>query len=349
MKRYIINIFVFIGSFFACLGIVSADVVSNWSAITVDGNKTTYIYDNVASGYESKDNIDYPIGHFTLNIDGMEYIAYCIEFGIELVWGSSQGENLFEYFSNVLGEKKAEELISTISLYARYGYGSSNDKKTDKYFLATQQLIWQAISDTGFYASEYYLSRANSVEGTSFVPTKISNLRWVTVTSNDSVISEINVSSEISAIKKAVANYYVTPSFCSMKERVEFELGETISLTDNNKVLSNYKVVCDEGLDCKTNGDKLTITDVADAGNKGIYFVKDKVTSSKNYIYRHNGTQGLIVDPGTIAEVSCQFGVNSFQNVKTADFKILFVVAAGLLSGVAAYIIYSSRKMLKSL
>jgi len=349
MKKNIINILVLIGGFFTCIGIVNADVVSNWAAITVDGNKVTYIYDNVAAGYESKDNIDYPIGHFSLNIDGMDYVAYCIEFGIELVWGSSEGQNLFEYFSNVIGAKKAEELISTISLYARYGYGGVEGRKTDKYFLATQQLIWQAISDTGFYASDFYKGRADSVAGTSFVPTKISNLRWVTVSSNNSVISEIDISSELSAIKKSVSNYYITPSFCSMKELVEFELGETVSLKDNNNVLKNYKVVCDEGLDCKTNGNELTIKDIADAGNKGIYFVKDKVSSTNNYIYRHNGTQGLIVDPGTIEEISCQFGVNSFQNVKTADFKIMFTVAAGLLSGVAAYIIYSSRKMLKSL
>lgn len=352
MKKNIINtILVIMICFFVWTKDVNASVVTGWDAIKIDGKTVKYLYDNEASTSGTaadKVKLGYPAGYFSLTIDGVKYTAYCIEFGIDIQFGTATSEGLYDYFSKAIGAEKAKDLITKISLYSKYGYGSSNDRKTANYFLATQQLIWEAISDTGFYATDYYAQRAVEGNMTNWEPTKISNFRWIIINSDGSYGDQVDVSTEIATIKKSVNSYYVTPSFCSVQEKVEFELGETITVNDNNNVLSQYDVLCDDGLVCDVKGNSLSITDTNDAGSNNITFIKTG-TSSDAYIYRYNNSQGIVTNIGIIDDITCNFGVNSFQNVKTADVKIIYIITIAIVCGIASYLFYGSKKLLDSI
>ena len=69
--------------------------------------------------------------------------------------------------------------------------------------------------------------------------------------------------------------------------------------------------------------DKLIINE---AQSNNIKFTKTDTNQLDNYIYRHDNGQGVLLDSGTLEPVSCQFGIDSFKNEKTADFKIIYIL-----------------------
>lgn len=322
-------------SFFVCIPNALAEVkITDRVNVQVDGKTVYKMYDNVATG--EKDIVGATGAVVKVSIDGVEYDGYCIDFGITISSGTTANTlDLYEYYRNVLSDSEAKELVKKIVLYAKFGYGSSG-KTSGKYYLATQQLIWEAISDTGFYQSDYYSQRA----GKKF---SLENLGW---TSDKQ--TKINISSEIRAIKTAVNNYYTTPSFCSSQNKIEIEVGETAEYTDNNNVLSLYKVTCESGLTCKTSGNKLSVTATDEAGSKRITFLKP-ASGTDNVIYRASNQQGIVVNKGTLEAVSCEFGIDTFKNEKTADMQIIYIVVIGLFCGTMAYITYYTKKSLDKL
>lgn len=314
---------------------VFASTTTERSEIKID-NKTVYKrYDNNATGEKEKDGA--AAGLIKVTIDGKEYPGFCIDFGMAVTIGNAEEPfSLYDYFRNALNEETTNELIKKLTFYSKYGYGSTG-RTTDKYYLATQKLIWEAIDATGFYVSEYYYERS----GMKF---DISNFEW---TINKETV--IDLSEEISAIQNSINQYSKTPSLCSSQSKIEIEVGETAEYTDNNDVLSQYQVVCSDGITCKISGNKLTVTATNKTGNHQITFLKPQ-TGSENHVYRVGGTQGIIiVDEGVLEEVSCKFGIDSFKNVQTADKKIIYIITIGLFSGVIAYIMYYTKKTLDEL
>ena len=333
MKKKITNILttILLG-FFICISNVSADAkIVDRVDIKID-DKTVYkMYDNTSNG--KTDIVGATGAVVKVSIDGVEYDGYCIDFGITISSGTTANTlDLYDYYKDVLGESAATALVRKIVLYAKFGYGSSG-KTSPKYYLATQQLIWEAINNTGFYETDFYKQRA----GKKF---NIQNLGWTTDKE-----TKIDISPEISAIKSAVNNYYTTPSFCSSQNKLEIEIGKTVEYTDNNNVLSSYEVTCENGLTCTTNGNKLSITAKDEAGNKQITFLKPS-TGTDNVIYRADGQQGIVVNRGILESVSCEFGVDTFKNEKTADMQIIYIVVIGLFCGTMSYITYYTKRSL---
>ena len=275
-----------------------------------------------------------------VTIDGQVYPGYCIDFGMYVSTGTVESpQTLYEYFKNVLSDEAAKDLVKKLTLYTQFGYGTVG-KTTDKYYLATQQLIWQAISDTGFYNSDFY---HNQTEGT-VSKLKIENFRWT----NDNGKTTIDISSQINTIKNDINSYYSKPSFCSSTNELELEIGSTAEYIDNNNVLDSYVVTCEGGLKCQTNGNKLSVTAINDAGRQKITFNKAP-TGTENYVYRVTGKQGIIIQEGTLEPVSCEFGIDTFKNEKTSDTQIAYVIVIGIFGGIMAYIIYTTKKSLDKL
>lgn len=342
IKNIMISIFIFL---FICIPKISAETqIKNRDMIEVDGIQVYKYYDNLAT--EARDYVGGRVGIIRLDINGNEHIGYCVEFGIVIQSGTvSQPESLYEYFRNVLSEEETNELIKKITLYAHFGYGSEG-KNTDKYYLATQQLIWEAISDTGFYASDYYYNKANSIAPGSLARIKLDNFRWATAEyeGNKKVVKEvIDVTPEINDIKNAIKQYYRTPSFCSSQSKLELEIGSTATYTDNNRVLSSYEVTCEDGLTCKTNGNDLIITPTAVSNNKKITFNKPS-TGTESYLYRVSSGQGVVANNGMLESISCEFGIDTFKNEKTGGMQIAYVIVLGIFCGTIAYITYYTKK-----
>ena len=225
--------------------------------------------------------------------------------------------------------------MKKIVLYAKLGYGTAG-KEDQKYYLATQQLIWETINATGLYQTEYYETLAGK-------KINIANLGWTTDKEN-----RINIDSEINEIKTAVNNYYITPSFCSSQNKLEIEIGKSEEYIDSNNVLSLYQVSCQEGLECSKDGNKLTVKAVKDIGQKNITFTKEAI-GAENILYRAGDEQALIIANGIIQEVTCTFGINNFQNVQTSDSKIVYISIIGAIGGLLTYllsfIIYKTKKI----
>ena len=308
--------------------------------IFVDGKQVFKYYDNEVTGNK---NLTDNAGKITLTIDGKEYVGFCVDFGMILKPGETDSISAEEYFANAIGETNAKILVKTITEYIRFGYGSQG-RNTSKYYLATQQLMWEAINATGFYTSDYYIEQWDDPDA---FKTKFTNFRW----STDGGATALDISEEINNIKSSIQEYYKTPSFCSSQERLEIEVGETIEYTDNNNVLSQFEVICDEGIECRTKDNKLQITAINEAGSNDIKFIKTDTNEmdNYNYIYRHGNGQGVLHDSGTLEPVSCTFGVDSFKNEKTADIKIIYIITIGLFCGVMTYITYYTKKSLDRL
>lgn len=318
--------------------ISAASEIKDRTNIKIDGKNVRKHYVNAITGETiNKGGI---AGKITLSIDGEDRIGFCIDFGMDIKTGTTETpETLKEYFGNVLSETETEQLIKKLTLYTTFGYGSQG-KTTDKYILATQQLIWEAISDTGFYASDFYYNQANGE-----VPKlKIENFKW----SIDEGKTTIDIDNELNAIQSSINEYYRTPSFCSAQNKIEIEVGSTAEFIDNNNVLSKYQIVCDDGISCETEGNKLKVQALDAASSQRITFSK-KATGSESYVYRVAGKQGVITNQGTLETVSCEFGVDSFKNVQTSDTKILYIITIGMFCGVMAYIAYYTKKSLEEL
>ena len=331
---------IIIACFFACTSnVFAASAIKSRNEIKIDGKNVYKRYQNVAVNTTTINGGT--AGILTVTIDGVDYFGFCIDFGVNIKSGQTDTPiSLSSYFQNVLSESATNELLKKLTLYRKYGYGSSG-RTTDKYYLATQKLIWEAINDTGFYNSDFYASRSGK-------KINIDDFDW---TINGEVV--IDLSAEISAIETSIKNhnstYYKTPSFCSSQNKIEIEVGQTAEYTDNNNVLSQYQVTCSAGIVCQKNENKLTVTAKDKAGNHQITFLKP-AQGKESYVYRVDGQQGIIViEEGKYDPVSCEFGIDSFKNEKTADTKIIYFIAIGLFSGIVAYISYYTKKSIEGL
>lgn len=256
--------------------------------------------------------------------------AFCVDYGAKIVAKEAAETTMTTYFSNGISKEKAENLSNKINQYLYFGYGS-NGRDSEEYYFATQKLIWEAISQSGFYNSSYYTSQ---VRAYNFSTVEFEYVDY----------DKIDVSSEISKINNDIQNYSITPSQCSNTTTLEIAVGETITYTDSNEVLSNYKVTCGDGLSCETSGNDLKVTALKTDGNNTITFTKSgSGTNAK--LYKDGNTQGVVVG-GSVPEISCTFGIDAYQNVQTADIKILLVVFIGLACCITAYVVYYAKNTL---
>ena len=189
-------------------------------------------------------------------------VAYCIEPNVpEGTNNYTVGDMSNTNYSN---EQKLKML-----LIAYYGYDYPSHQ-TLNYRLATQALLWE---HTGNYSVSY------------------STQRWGAGTN-------IDVSVERNTIMNLVNSHYVKPSFNG--QTITMKVGDKITLTDTNNVLSNYDVIMSNNAEYQVNGNTITIR-ATNVGNITMQFKKKMYTTRQYLVYYGNGIQTMLssgaVDP----------------------------------------------------
>ncbi len=145
-----------------------------------------------------------------------------------------------------------EEERKMMELIAHYGY-QYEGHNTLKYYMATQELIWSFSDD------EY--------------------IKWtVGDTSNT---EQIDIEKEKNEILSLVSKHNITPSF--LGSCYTQNLGDTLTIHDDNNVLSNYKI--DTNLDYKVNGSDITFN-INKLGTHKINFTSKGVDNKKSIVYK---------------------------------------------------------------
>lgn len=152
-------------------------------------------------------------------------VAYCIQPGVdfsdtELITGYDYNQASFSGMS--------EDTWRKVSLLAYYGYGYGNH--TDiKWYAITQYEIWKAnpLGWTTYWADSYHGNNISQFEA------------------------------ESAELLNLVNNHYKAPSF--INTTTEVIVDDTIALTDNNNVLSNFDVSSNNA-SLRKDGNKLYIT-----------------------------------------------------------------------------------------
>lgn len=223
-------------------------------------------------------------------IDTTDNPAFCLEIGAHFVPGEASGKDLKTYLSES-GISNSTDVAKKINEYLYFGYGSSG-RTSNRYYLATQKLIWEELSKAGFYNTSYFKSNEFPITPPSF--TKVNFY--------GTDVGTLDLSSEVAAITNSVTDYYKKPSICSTGN-LTLETGEEKTLTDSTGVLSEYTVSCGEGLTCEKSGNNLKIT-AKSVGAKTITLTKAKKGTAA-MAYARDNYQDLVAG-GEVGPVSCK-------------------------------------------
>ena len=216
------------------------------------------------------DGSDHHSWHFTLyEVDGQ--VAYCIQPNIPEGTHYNQGSWEDTGLPNSIKER--------LLLIGYYGY-TYPGHQTLQFRAATQGMIWDTIIGSG----------ANTTFHTA---------RWAKGDTFD-------VSNEKAQIENLISHHYDRPSFNGGVYKVQ--VGETITLTDTNNVLSNYSVSVN-GADYNVDGNKLTIKPTKD-GAIDLTLTKKMPYNSGYKFFVGDGIQNMMV-PGTTDPVIAKVRVNS--------------------------------------
>ena len=211
--------------------------------------------------------------HFTLyDMDGE--VAYCIQPNVKEGTHYNQGSWEDTGLSNSIKER--------ILLIGYYGY-TYPGHQTLQYRAATQGMIWDTIVGGG----------ANTTFHTA---------RWAKGDTFD-------VSNEKAQIEDLIAHHYDRPSFNGGVYKAQ--VGETITLTDTNNVLSNYSASV-SGADYSIDGNKLIIKPTR-SGSIDLTLTKNMPYSSSYKLFVGDGIQNMMV-PGTTDPVIAKIRVNSYTS-----------------------------------
>lgn len=142
-----------------------------------------------------------------------------------------------------------------------YGYSYSGHQ-TEKYYVATQVMIWQAV--TGTWYQPYY------TDGTTVY----------------------DISNEVAVINNLRAQPQGRPSFNN--QTIKMGLNTPVTLTDTKGTLANYSITSSNGIRTSVNGNNLTVAITSENYDKSITFSRNFTARDVNVIYGSDGYQRVI-------------------------------------------------------
>ena len=161
-----------------------------------------------------------------------------------------------------------EEQWNRVVLLSYYGYKydqNGYDHSNNKWYAVTQVLIWRTVEPTS------RIVFTDSLNGNE-LPNKFA--------------------SEIAEMESLVSNHYTRPNFGN--DEIVLPLGQSMTLTDSNNVLSNFKVSSTENVNASINGNTLTIT-ATGIGKAKVNLVKNaKKYSAPPIVYYSNHSQNVM-------------------------------------------------------
>lgn len=264
----------------------AASVTETDPNIQMNEGESLYLHWMINDDVNDPANLIYIYKDFT--IDGVT--AYCIEPFVSVY-------NV-NYTEDELWEKVQinESLREKITLIAYYGYDYEGHN-TQMYRLATQALIWET------------LLRANSI---SWAYDPNPNYTVSFYISKDGEENDyktngrlVDDSKERQEIMRLVNQHKTLPSFSS--ENIAGEIGETITLTDTNNVLSNFDVENTSKNNVTISGNTLTIK-FNENKNNFLNF-KKKQYYNKSYIVYYGGYSQNMITAGNTDPVEFTMNV----------------------------------------
>lgn len=223
--------------------------VNSANAAVITEDKIANVYAN--QNYNGKE-LSASFGY--MYADG--FIAYCIDPGVSLKIGEYQKNYNFN-FKNIDNKKKEK-----LELIAYYGYEYPGHS-TEKYYYATQALIWEIIGST--------------------------NVSFTTLRNRGG--EEINIDKEKNEIKELVNKFSLLPSFANAK--ITAFLGETIVLEDSNNNYFNFDYTSNNRNTFNFNNGKLNI-ELKELGEGRIKFSNNISNDKTSTIYYSEGYQSVV-------------------------------------------------------
>ena len=193
-------------------------------------------------------------------------MAYCLQIGTNI---TSISYNAFDNFDNIDINDDDLDFIKKVSYYG-YDYPGHN---TDKYYLATQNMIWTRLIRT--------------------------NIKFTNGFNPDSFL---NISREEEEIYFLLGNHNIKPSFDG--KSIDYLMGEEIIITDTNDVLDMYSTN-QKGV--TINGNELIIDETFNSDK----IILNKIGSNKNsFLLYTSGNSQKMMSAGNIDFPSSTLKVN---------------------------------------
>lgn len=192
--------------------------------------------------------------------------AYCLEIGTGVV------TNFYTYSPSFEELHLGSGVIDYIKLVAYYGYDYPGHH-TDKYYLATQEMIWEKISGK--------------------------EISWVKNLNPSDCVDVTNEKNEIEAL---MSTHYVKPSFSDTE--IEVIKGKELIIEDTNGVLSRYTT---SSPNATIDGNKLIIS--KDFDEEEIIFTK-KIYDSKEFFLYTAGVSQKMLSVGELNDITSSLKTN---------------------------------------
>ena len=201
-------------------------------------------------------------------------VAYCIEPNVP--------EGVTYPQVDWAGTGLPNSIKERLLLIGYYGY-TYPGHQTEEYRAATQGMIWDVIIGNGNH-------------------TQFSTQRWGAGTKFD-------VSAEEAEINRLISTHSTRPSFNAGVYKLQ--LGETLTLTDTNNVLSEFDISV-SGAEYNVNGNTLTIKPTT-SGTIDVSFNKRMPYKSSYKLFAGDGIQNMLV-PGMVDPVIARIRINSYSS-----------------------------------
>lgn len=205
----------------------------------------------------------YAIIHIN-NQFGFDYISYLTVgdktvFCIEPMQLFTEGLDYHE--DTAKWDELSEPTRQAIWEISYYGY-SYPEHQTEKYYTATQCMIWQAVTGTWYQPYE--------LDGTTIY----------------------DISGEMAEINRLRSQPQGRPSFNN--QTVKMGLNSPVTLTDTKGTLGNYSITNANGINASVNGNNLTVAITSENYDKSITFSRNFSARDVNVIYGSAGYQRVI-------------------------------------------------------
>ena len=220
---------------------------------TVSANEVTLIQERIDNVYTHYYDLNYNKIRFLYANKNMfgDTPAYCLEIGKEI------SSNIYTYTTSFEEHGIDTDELEELKLITYYGYDYPGHN-TDKYYMATQELIWNRMCNT--YTNWVI----------DMTPSKI-----------------IDISNEKSEIISLIDSHYKKPSFNN--KEIEFTMGERLIIEDTNNVLSNF-MSSNENI--QIEGNKLIINE--DFSEEEIILTKPNYNKKSFFLYTSGLSQKMI-------------------------------------------------------
>ena len=241
-------------------------------AATNDSQIIKHRFENIYAVYDGLDRVHlFYAQKYTLN----GITAYCIEPGVGIdteIYSSTTDWNITSL---------SEDVIEYIRLVAYYGYDYEGHN-TANYYLASQELIWEKITNRETY--------------------------WVSTLDQNG--PKIDINKEKIEIENLIKNHNKLPSINNYTTKRN--VGQSNTLQDYNNVLSNYEItnINVDNFNPRINNNELYLPSYNKAATIEITFKRKNYQNKANFIY-YQGSNQKLISAGYLDNITFKVYINN--------------------------------------